>query len=70
MFEENSLSKKNKNTQKINRQNDGDSFFNEGSPPKGELTTLKGIYEVFLAYFNEKLQLEEEAKPSFHPMVM
>jgi len=55
MFEENSLSKKGKNSQKTNRENAGDSFFNEGAPPKDELPTLKGIYEIFLAYFNEEL---------------
>lgn len=49
------MSKKVKNSPKANRENREDSFFNEGPPLKEELPSLKGIYEIFLAYFNEAL---------------
>ena len=49
------MSKKFKNSQRPNRENSEDSFFSERTPQKEELPTLKGIYEIFLAYFNEEL---------------
>jgi hypothetical protein len=49
------LSKKVKGSQKPTRENGEDIFFNEESPLKNEPPSLKGIYEIFLAYFNEEL---------------
>ena len=46
---------KGKDSQKINRTNNDDSFFSKGGPPKDKLPSNKGLYEIFLAYFNEEL---------------
>ena len=47
--------KKDKDPQKINRTNDEDSFFSKGGPPKDKLPSVKGLYEIILAYFNEEM---------------
>ena len=46
---------KGKDSQKINRTNNDDSFFSKGSPSKDNLPSTKGLYEIILAYFNEEL---------------
>lgn len=46
---------KGKDPQKTNRNNNDESFFSKDGPSKDNPASMKGIYEIILAYFNEEL---------------